>query len=294
MRITSYVRLLRPEQWLKNVFVLLPVFFGGKLLDIDCWSRVLPSFIAFSLMASAVYCFNDVRDVEADRRHPKKCRRPVASGEVSVPAAITIMVLLSVAAAVIPVLSLGDSGWLISAIIVGYFALNIVYCLKLKYYAIIDVFVISTGFVLRLLCGGLSTGIYLSPWIVLMTFLLALFLAFAKRRDDVVMYERQGLVTRKNIVSYNIPFMNQTLGLIGTIAIVCYIIYTVQPDVVERLGSQYVYLTSLFVVAAILRYLQVAIVRADSGSPTKILIRDRFIQACLLGWGVSFMIILYL
>ena len=127
-----------------------------------------------------------------------------------------------------------------------------------------------------------------------MTFLLALFLAFAKRRDDVVMYEQSGVVTRGNILSYNLPFMNQTLGVIGTITIMCYIMYTLSPEVMKRLDSQYLYLTSVFVIAAILRYLQISIVKVNSGSPTKILIRDRFIQGCVAGWIITFAIILYL
>ena len=265
MKIKDIVRLVRPEQWLKNGFVLLPVFFGGKLLDWESWRYVIPAFVAFCFIASAVYCLNDVRDVEADRMHPRKCKRPVASGAVSGHAAIALMVTLIVA-----------------------------YCMKLKYYAIVDVFIVSTGFVLRLLCGGIATGIPLSPWIVLMTFLLALFLAFAKRRDDVVMYEQSGVVTRGNILSYNLPFMNQTLGVIGTITIICYIMYTLSPEVMKRLDSQYLYLTSVFVIAAILRYLQISIVKVNSGSPTKILIRDRFIQGCVAGWIITFAIILYL
>lgn len=127
-----------------------------------------------------------------------------------------------------------------------------------------------------------------------MTFLVALFLAFAKRRDDVVLHQETGLITRRNIVRYNIEFMNQVLGLIGAITIVCYIIYTVSPEVETRLGSQYVYVSSVFVLAGILRYLQVAIVDVCSGSPTKILMHDHFIQACVVLWIAVFIIILYL
>lgn len=294
MKIKDIVRLVRPEQWLKNGFVLLPVFFGGKLLDWESWEHVIPAFVAFCFMASAVYCLNDVRDVEADRMHPKKCKRPVASGAVSVHAAIAVMVTL-IAASLLTAWGLcGNAGLTVALIIGGYFVLNVTYCLKLKYYAIVDVFIVSTGFVLRLLCGGIAADIPLSPWIVLMTFLLALFLAFAKRRDDVVMYEQSGVVTRGNITNYNLPFMNQTLGMIGTITIMCYIMYTLSPEVMKRLDSQYLYLTSVFVIAAILRYLQISIVKINSGSPTKILIRDRFIQGCVAGWIITFAIILYL
>lgn len=171
--------------------------------------------------------------------------------------------------------------------------MNIAYCVRLKQIAIVDVFIISVGFVLRIAVGGLSTGIFLSHWIVLMTFLLALFLAFAKRRDDVALYEKTGEVMRKNIVRYNLSFINQVMGIVGGMTIVCYLMWSVSPEIVERLGSSYLYVTSIFVLAGIIRYLQITIVDGRSGSPTAILYRDRFIHACLIGWGLSFIIIIY-
>ncbi len=233
-------------------------------------------------------------DAEVDRQHPKKRLRPIASGEISEGVAYTIMTILVIISFALCWM-LGRNQRLLVACIIGlYFILNLAYCLRLKHYAIIDVFIISLGFVLRLCAGGQACNIWLSPWIVSMTFLIALFLAFAKRRDDVVIRETTGQVTRDNTVRYNLEFMNQTLGLIGAITIVCYIIYTVSPDVVERMGSGYVYITSIFVLAGILRYLQVAIVDAGSGSPTKILLSDRFIQACVLMWILVFVTIIYL
>lgn len=178
-------------------------------------------------------------------------------------------------------------------IIVFYVLMNIAYCIRLKKIAIVDVFIISVGFVLRIVVGGLSTGIYLSHWIVLMTFLLALFLAFAKRRDDVALYEKTGERLRNNIVRYNLAFINQVLGIVGGMTIVCYIMWSVSPEIVERLGSSYLYVTSIFVLAGIIRYLQITTVDGKSGSPTSILYKDRFIHACLVGWVVSFVLIIY-
>jgi 4-hydroxybenzoate polyprenyltransferase len=171
--------------------------------------------------------------------------------------------------------------------------MNIAYCVKLKQKAIVDVFIIAIGFVLRILMGGFATGIYISHWIILMTFLLALFLAFAKRRDDVVMYENTGVKARRNVDRYNLEFMNQTIGIVASVTMVCYIMYTVSEDVIRRLDSQYVYVTSIFVLAGIIRYLQVTIVDVKSGSPTKVLMKDRFIQACVTGWMITFALILY-
>lgn len=289
----AVIRLLRPAQWAKNLFVFLPMFFGGRLFDPESWAESAIAFVAFSLMASAVYCLNDIVDVEADRRHPRKCRRPVASGDVPVGVASAVMVILAAGSIAIS-LWLLHAGARVALILGVYCLLNVCYCLRLKEYAIIDVFIVSVGFVLRLMCGGVACGIWLSPWIVLMTFLLALFLAFAKRRDDVVLHEETGLVARRNIVKYNSAFLDQTLGIIAAVTMVCYITYTVSPEVEARLGSGYLYVTSVFVLAGILRYLQVAIVDKRSGSPTGILLRDRFVQLCIAGWLLTFGLILYL
>ena len=156
--------------------------------------------------------------------------------------------------------------------------------------------IIAFGFILRILAGGLATNIALSKWIVLMTFLLALFLALAKRRDDVAIYEQTGVLPRKNVAAYNLDFMNQAIGIVAAITMVCYIMYTVSPDVVARFegGGKYLYLTSIFVLAGIIRYLQITIVNLSSGSPTKVLIHNRFLQICLACWIVSFLIIIYI
>lgn len=259
------------------------------------WEYLLPAilaFFAYSFAASGIYCFNDIYDVEEDRKHPKKYKRPIACGTISIKTAYSIMVLCFVLS--IGILAIGGGSVEEYEILLFYICLNIAYCMKLKQIAVIDVFVISLGFVLRLLLGGFATGIYLSHWIVLMTFLLALFLAFAKRRDDVVLFEKSGLKARKNVNRYNLAFMNQTIGIIAGITMICYIMYTVSPEVMERFGSHYLYVTSVFVLAGIIRYLQVTLVDLNSGSPTKILLRDRFIQTCIIGWIATFFFIIYI
>lgn len=283
---------MRPRQWVKNLFILIPAFFDGKILCSDCLIAAVWAFILFSLTSGSVYCLNDIVDAEADRNHPVKCRRPVASGAVSVKEAGLIMaVLLAGAAAVAGIVFAGNIAvWII---IGSYLVMNILYTFRLKNYAITDVFIIATGFVLRLVLGGVVCGIWLSPWIVCMTFLLALFLAFAKRRDDVILIENSGKVTRKNVTGYNLAFMNQTIGLTGTVTMVCYIIYSVSPEVEERLGCGYIYISSVFVLAGILRYLQLTIVYGQSGSPTRLLLTDRFLQLCILAWILFFIVVIY-
>lgn len=288
----SIISLLRPHQWVKNIFVILPLFFGGHILDIWCWKQALITFAAFMLISSSIYCLNDIIDMEADRMHPLKRNRPLASGKLKPLHAAIIMCVLSISSFMMCSLLEAES-LSVALLIFIYMSLNVAYCYVLKKYAIIDVFVVALGFVIRLLSGGLACEIPLSPWIILMTFLLALFLAFAKRRDDVILMERKHIIVRKNVSRYNIAFINQTLGIVGSVTIVCYIMYSVSPEVVARFNNRYVYLTSIFVLGAILRYLQVTVVELKSGSPTNILFRDRFIQVCLLLWFGTFMVILY-
>ena len=290
----EYLRLLRPLQWIKNGFVFAPAFFSNNLLK---WEYFAPTFIvfcSFCLISSSIYCFNDLHDVEADRQHPKKCKRPIASGAVSTKTGYTLMALCTI-------LSFAVLGFVRSIhtpylyiIIGGYWLMNIAYCLKLKQIAILDVTIIAIGFVMRVLIGGLATEIWISHWLVLMTFLLTLFLALAKRNDDFRIYEQTGTKPRVSITGYNQTFINESTAIIASVTIVCYIMYTMSPEVIQRWGTRYVYLTSGWVLAGLLRYLQNMIVFGLSGSPTKSMVKDRFIQLCIAGWLLSFFGIIYL
>lgn len=280
---------MRPGQWIKNAFVFLPVFFDGKLMNADCLVASVIVFFAFCMAASGVYCLNDVVDVEADRLHSKKCNRPVACGAISKNTATGIASACMVVSFLI-VLCVGKTIFFILAL---YVLMNIAYCVKLKHIAIVDVLVIAIGFVLRVVIGGYASSVNVSHWIVLMTFLLALFLALAKRRDDVVVYDDTGVVLRKNVVNYNIDFMNQTIGIVASITMVCYIMYTLSEEVTNRLHTNYLYVTALFVLAGIMRYLQLTVVDVKSGSPTQVFMNDRFTQVCVLLWILSFVYFIY-
>lgn len=290
----SIILLMRPHQWLKNLFVFAPLFFGGQLTQWIYLYQAIIVFVAYSFMASSVYCFNDIRDIEADKAHPKKCSRPLASGAISITTAYFTMFILLFPAIAIIYFFLKVATWEIIGITGIYYLMNIAYCVKLKRCPIVDVMIIATGFVLRIFAGGVATGIELSEWIVLMTFLLALFLAFAKRRDDVALFQNTKVQPRHNTNRYNLEFMNQVITSVCTITIVAYIMYCVSPEVTERFHNRYVYLTAIFVMAGIIRYLQLTIVDAKSGSPTRILMKDRFIQICIAGWIVAFLFIIYL
>ena len=284
--------LIRPQQWIKNGFVLIPMFFGGRLLNADDAIASVVTFFAFSFAASAIYCFNDIVDVDADRRHLVKCHRPIASGAVSVPTAYALMAVLVLLSALL-LFFLPQRAGETAGIVAFYFLLNMAYCIWLKRHAIIDVCTVAFGFVLRILAGGMACDVAVSNWLVLMTFLLALFLSFAKRRDDVLRMNETGEPPRRNTIRYNITFVNQAITITGTVTLVCYIMYTVSSEVVSRFHAPYLYLTSIFVLVGLLRYMQLTVVDEVSGDPTKILLRDRFTQAIVVAWIMAFLLIIY-
>lgn len=285
---------MRPEQWIKNLFVFIPLFFSRNIANLDLLYKSIITFLIFCCASSSIYCINDVIDVENDRIHPQKKNRPLAAGILSKSAAILeSFVLISLTLALALVSFHAKQSICLSVVIGTYFILNLGYCLNFKNRSVIEFLCISFGFVLRVIAGGVSTGVEVSHWLILMTFLLALFLAIAKRRDDVIKYERTGVAVRPVVKSYNAQFMNQALGIVAAVTIVAYVMYTVSDDVVERVGSSYLYVTSVFVIAGILRYLQITLVGESSGSPTKVMLRDNFMRICVLFWAVSFFVILY-
>ncbi|WP_455083351.1 decaprenyl-phosphate phosphoribosyltransferase [Prevotella aurantiaca] len=286
------IRLIRPHQWIKNLVVLFPIFFGGALGHLESLYEGCITMIAFSFIASSIYCLNDIIDVEDDRRHPKKCNRPLASGRVSIAQGYAIMIVM-VILSMVSLLFLPDKCVETTGVVGFYWVLNVAYCLFLKQHAIIDVCVVAFGFVLRILAGGIATDIRLSKWIVLMTFLLMLFLSFAKRRDDVLRMNETGEAPRKNTIRYNLTFINQAITITASVTLVCYIMYTVSPETIANFHTENLYLTSVFVLLGLLRYIQLAVVDKKSGDPTKVILHDRFIQCIVLGFGLTFFIIIY-
>lgn len=293
MNIRHIIKVARPTHWIKNIFVFLPVFFGGALLNTTEVVAAALTFMSFSLAASAIYCLNDIIDVDADRAHPVKCKRPIASGAITIPQAYGMMTV-SLLISIVLMFLLPEGHAKSILVIIAYFVINVAYCLRLKEYAIIDVCIIASGFVLRILAGGYATGVHLSKWIVLMTFLLTLFLAFAKRRDDVLRMNTTGRAPRKNTSRYNLTFINQAITIIGSVMVVCYVMYTVSPEIIAQFATDKLYLTSILVILAILRYLQISVVDEKSGDPVKVALSDRATQLILLAWMLSFLIIIYL
>lgn len=283
------VQLVRPHQHVKNLFIWLPVFFAYKICDFEAVTRTFFAFLTFSLAAGSVYGFNDLLDVKADREHPVKKNRPVASGVLSVPVAAVFSVSLLLLTFVVSFTVLGRD---FIVIIGAYFLLNVSYSVFLKHFAIVDVVCIAVGFVLRVLAGGTAAGVPVSHWIIIMTFLLALLLALGKRRDDLLL-AASGCNSRKSLDGYSLEFVSQSMGIMTSVVIVAYILYCVSPEVVERHKTHNFYLTAIWVVAGLLRYLQAAFVQGKSGSPTIVLLKDHFLQATIAGWILTFYGLIY-
>lgn len=291
---THYLKLLRVEQWVKNLFVFLPLFFSGNFMNVVLFQRSIFAFIIFSLTASIIYIINDYSDIESDRKHPEKKNRPLASGAIGKSTAKVVLALL--VAAVIALIFAGQQFfqiplWKFAVIIATYFVMNIAYTFKLKHVAIVDVSIIAVGFVLRVLAGGYASGIYISQWAILLTFVLALVLAIGKRRGELINAKISGR-TRKALDGYNVQFADIALSISCTLAIVCYMMFTLSPEVQKKFHPR-VFYTVGFVVFAFLRYLQQTLVYNRTESPTKIVYKDRYIQVTLLMWMIVFLLQIY-
>ncbi len=284
-----YLKLIRIKHWVKNLFLFIPLFFSGDILNLTYFTALVQGFFAFGLVASCVYILNDYRDIDADRKHPEKCKRPLASGEVSKNSALVLLALFLLAGFSLAIFTSPKYAFILGI----YFVMNVGYSFGLKHISILDICIVATGFVLRVKGGGVISDTPLTHWMTLMVFLLALFIAIAKRRDDLVIKQALGVDMRKASKKYNIEYLNLSLTMISGIVIVSYIMYTISPDTVGRINNYRLYYTSIFVIAGILRYLQIAIVENNTGSPTELLYRDRFIQIVLLLWLIIFFFLIY-
>ncbi len=288
MTLRQFVRLIRMEHWVKNLFLFIPAFFAARLSEWPVLQNAGIGFLAFSLVASSVYVLNDLVDAPQDRNHPHKQRRPIASGVVGRPEAITVLIALFIAGMALAALL----NPIVLLICLAYTGINVLYSFSLKHIAIVDISLIATGFLMRIFAGGSAAGVEVSHWLIVMTFLLALILGLAKRRGEYVI-ATGGHTFRRALEGYNLPFLDVSITVCSTVAIVAYLMYCFSPEVTGRIGSDKIYYTTFFVIMGILRYLQLALVFERTESPTRALLRDAFLQVVLLGWIASFAWLLY-
>lgn len=285
INILNTLKMMRVHQYLKNIFIFAPLFFAGKIFELDLLTSSLWIFLFFSLVASSIYIINDIIDIEYDKVHKKKKNRPIASGKISLNTAKTACIVLMTAGLVgLALISIN-----VFLIATGYIVLNLMYTMFLKHIAIVDITIIAIGFVLRLFLGSEGSNIYLSEWIIVTTFFLALFLATAKRRSEILSIEENKSVTRKSIDGYSIEITNMILNTTMTISIVSYLLYTILGQSI----IQNLYLTTFFVVLGIFRFLQIVTTTTHAEEPTKVILKDKLIQIIAISWVLSFGILLY-
>jgi 4-hydroxybenzoate polyprenyltransferase len=273
--------LLRPEQWTKNLFIVAPLFFTPPALSLATVAIVAAGVLSFSLLASAIYIVNDYLDREADRNHPTKARRPLAAGTVSVSVAFALLILLLTGGFLLAL-------WLspvFAAVGAAYVVMNLAYSLRLKHVAIVDVLIIALSFVLRVLAGNVLIEVEPSAWILIVSGLLALFLALAKRRDDLV--KSLDDQHRRSLTGYSQSFLDTAVAVVLGALLVTYMIYTTDRQVMADLGTERLVYTVFFLIAGVLRYLQITLVENRSGSPTTVVLTDRFLIVTCALWAAT-------
>lgn len=277
---SEWVRLLRPAQWVKNLLVFAALIFAKRLFDPPSFGRAVLAFASFCLLASAAYVLNDLQDVEKDRRHPGKRSRPIAAGRITPTTATGVTAGLAAAG-----LGLAAAlGWPFLEVALAYTVLQLLYSFALKNVVIVDVMAIAAGFVLRAAAGGVAISVDVSPWLIICTFLLALFLGFSKRRHEVVLLEEGAAAHRETLREYSPYYLDQMIAVVTASTVLAYAIYTVSPEVREKLHTDSLYLTIPFVLYGIFRYLYLVHQREGGGNPTREFLTDRPLWVNVVLW----------
>lgn len=281
-----FIELARPAQWIKNGFVLLPLFFGHALLQAGALRGALLATLAFCLAASAVYAGNDVVDAERDRNHPDKSGRPLARGALDPRVALGFSTLLACVALVLGWFVAPGVGW----VLLAYLGVQVAYSLALKRIAYLDAAIVASGFVLRLVAGGIAAGVPLTPWIVVMGFVLALMLALGKRHGDLAHGHDP---TARAALGYHRHPLEWVLAGLGGLTLASYVFYTLSPEVLARHGHHPLAFSTPWVVLGILRYLWLVLGRGAGGDPSRLALRDPLLLVAVAGWLVTLGVILY-
>jgi 4-hydroxybenzoate polyprenyltransferase len=288
------LRLLRPRQWIKNIVVLAGLVFAERLAQARFTTAAFAAFVVFCALSSALYVINDLIDAPKDRLHPEKKRRPIAAGEIS-PLAAGILGISLAIGSLWAAFSLGPRFGTTAA---AYCALSLLYTLRLKREVIIDVMVIATGFVLRAIAGvqvlaDLDPSVELSPWLLVCTFFLALFMALGKRRHELVLLDRGASQHRASLSEYSVGLVDTMLPMVTTSAILAFSIYTIWPHTIEKLGTDKLVYTVPLVVYGFFRYLYLIREKGLGGNPSEILFRDPSLMTSVLAWMAAVVGILY-
>ena len=284
MKLKLFLKLIRINHWIKNLFIFIPIFFSSELFIGNKFIYTFYSAIAFSFISVFVYIINDIFDINFDRTHKEKKNRPIASGYISIKFAFIIGLIFFILGSCL-IFSISIKAFLLS---LGYFILNFFYSLKLKSVAILDLIIVSIGFVIRVYIGSVVGEILVSNWIFIMVFLLSLFLAICKRRDDVYLYEKKNEINREVVFEYSLQFMDKIITIVSSVLIVSYLLFITSYENDPRFEPNYLFLTFVLVILGIFRYNQITYVFKRGGSPIKTLLSDLFLQIVLFFWFILF------
>ena len=280
---------LRPGQWTKNFAVFAALVFAEKLFDVRAIALSVAAFIIFCALSGVVYLINDIADRRSDREHPLKRRRPIASGALPVPIAVAVATIIGVAA----LAAAFSLGWSLGLVAAGYVALQALYSGPLKHIVIIDVLALSIGFVLRAAAGAVAIDVRISHWLFVCTILLAMFLALAKRRHELVLLADGAASHRPILGEYSPYLLDQMIGVVTASTLIAYIFYTISPETTEKFGTDLLGLTIPFPLYGIFRYLYLVHRREGGGSPAELLINDRPLLACVMLWVAAVVVLIY-
>lgn len=271
---------MRPGHWVKNLVIFAALIFAREYGDTRKIGMAILAFAAFCLGTSAVYLFNDILDRHSDKKHPVKSKRPIASGKLPVPLALAASSFLILAAVLLSLLINFDTFLTLAF----YLIINYAYSTILKHLVIIDVMTIAAGFVIRAVAGGLAIQVPISPWLLVCTTLLALFLSFGKRRHELSLLSNEAVGHRRSLEHYSLPFLDQMISVVTASTVVAYAFYTLSPEVVEHFGTQWLFLTIPFVLYGIFRYLFLIFKKDQGGSPARLMLTDLPLLICILLW----------
>lgn len=283
------IKSLRPVQWTKNFFIFAALIFAQKALELPFVLKTLVGFAVFCILSGSLYLFNDILDLEEDRLHPRKSQRPLASGKISKNLAFSVFIALSL-------LSLLFSFWLefrFFLISLVYFILQFAYSLKLKHIVILDIFIVATGFVLRVVAGGVVIDVPISSWLLICTSLLALFISMSKRRHELVLLEDNATGHRPILKEYSPYLLDQMIAIVTSSTLIAYCFYSISPETVQKFGSENLVFTVPFVLYGIFRYLYLVHQKQKGGSPEELIISDKPLLIDIGLWILAVFIIVY-
>ena len=302
-KLRAILSAMRPKQWTKNGAVFIGLLFAQRLFDLPSFERTLLAFVTFCLVSSTIYLFNDLLDLEQDRQHPTKRNRPLASGRLPISWAIGAMIVLFLLSVgliatvfTIPIgqahdiyAAYGGANLLFALTMATYFILMVLYGVRLKHVVLIDVFIIASGFVLRILAGAVVIPVSISPWLYLVTCLLALFLALNKRRHELVLLQGQASSHRQILKEYSIPMLDQMITIVAATTIMAYSLYTFQGST----GNHRLIITIPLFLYGLFRYLYLVYIRMEGGSPEEVLLRDRHMLGTVILCTILIIVVLY-